>query len=41
MLSLPELALILFVVLVVFGANRVPELGDIVGGWVGKLFGKR
>lgn len=29
--SLAELALILFIIVVVFGANRLPALGDALG----------
>jgi sec-independent protein translocase protein TatA len=30
-LGLPELIIILFIVLIIFGANRLPELGKGIG----------
>jgi TatA/E family protein of Tat protein translocase len=39
--TLAELALILFIVLVVFGAQRMPALGDALGRGVRRLLGRR
>jgi Sec-independent protein translocase protein TatA len=39
--TLAELGLILFLVFVVFVANRIPALGDALGHGLGRLFGHR
>jgi TatA/E family protein of Tat protein translocase len=36
--SLPELLIILFIVLVVFGSSRVSAVGDALGNAARKLF---
>ena len=38
--TLPEVLLILFIMLVVFGANRVPRVGDALGAAVKRMLGK-
>jgi TatA/E family protein of Tat protein translocase len=35
--TLPEVLLILFIMLVVFGANRLPRIGDALGGAVKRV----
>ena len=37
--SLPELLVILFIVLVVFGSSRLPPIGDALGRAVRRLLG--
>ena len=39
--TLPELGLILFIVLVIFGAGRVNRVGDLLGNGVRALLGRR
>ena len=31
-IGMPELLIILFIVIIIFGANRLPELGKGIGG---------
>lgn len=38
--TLPEVLLILFIMLVVFGANRLPRIGDALGARVRRLFNR-
>jgi Sec-independent protein translocase protein TatA len=39
--TLPEVALILFIMMVVFGRSSLPRLGDALGHAVGRLFGRK
>lgn len=39
--TLPEVLLILFIMLVVFGANRLPRIGDALGVWAARRLFRR
>ena len=38
--TLPEVLLILFIMLVVFGANRLPRVGDALGAAAKRMFAR-